>query len=386
MILDPWNGSGTTTQVAEEMGIHAIGLDINPAMVVIAKARCLQPSVSESLPSLCHDILVKSLSLSHDSASPDEPLEAWFATTSASCIRSIERAIQMTLVDYRQYRPLGFEDSLANLSTLAAFFYTAMFRTLRILLTPFRASNPTWVKIPKQAEDRLTTKVDVIREIFADQATAMCTVLRKPQLTQAGTAPEPLLDIASSEAIPLPDHSIHAMVGSPPYCTRIDYAISTRPELALLGFTPGNGLRELRGRMIGTPTISAQTPEPQPDWGGICLTFLDAVENHASKASRSYYRKSYLQYFHSIYRSLKEIDRVLIAGGYCILVVQDSYYKDLHNDLPAIFGEMGMTVGWEPDKRSDFAIARTMAGVNHHVAKYRSRATAVESVLTFRKK
>ena len=28
VILDPWNGSGTTTQISEEMGFSAIGYDI----------------------------------------------------------------------------------------------------------------------------------------------------------------------------------------------------------------------------------------------------------------------------------------------------------------------------------------------------------------------
>ncbi|MDQ0340574.1 tRNA G10 N-methylase Trm11 [Caldalkalibacillus uzonensis] len=38
-VMDPWNGTGTTTDVAEQMGYFAIGLDINPVMVLIAKGR-----------------------------------------------------------------------------------------------------------------------------------------------------------------------------------------------------------------------------------------------------------------------------------------------------------------------------------------------------------
>src|SRR2546429_8013227 len=38
LVADPWNGSGTTTAVADEPGIPSCGGDINPAMVVIAKA------------------------------------------------------------------------------------------------------------------------------------------------------------------------------------------------------------------------------------------------------------------------------------------------------------------------------------------------------------
>src|SRR5438128_2141314 len=41
LLVDPWNGSGTTTTIAEELGIPSWGGDVNPAMIVIAKARLL---------------------------------------------------------------------------------------------------------------------------------------------------------------------------------------------------------------------------------------------------------------------------------------------------------------------------------------------------------
>src|SRR5216684_580563 len=56
-ILDPWNGSGTTTDVATRKGFDCIGFDLNPATVIVAKARTLQPNVQPSLASLLEDIL-----------------------------------------------------------------------------------------------------------------------------------------------------------------------------------------------------------------------------------------------------------------------------------------------------------------------------------------
>ncbi|QND75155.1 DNA methyltransferase [Tardiphaga robiniae] len=49
LIYDPWNGSGTTTSVASEMGLPSIGIDINPVMVIVAKARLLPRSELFSL-------------------------------------------------------------------------------------------------------------------------------------------------------------------------------------------------------------------------------------------------------------------------------------------------------------------------------------------------
>ena len=45
------------------------------------------------------------------------------------------------------------------------------------------------------------------------------------------------------------------ILGSPPYCTRIDYVISTLPELAVLGYC-NEDLAVLRASMLGTPTMA----------------------------------------------------------------------------------------------------------------------------------
>src|SRR5215207_7258113 len=48
-IFDPWNGSGTTTASASQQGLASIGFDINPVMVVVAKARLLGSTEASSL-------------------------------------------------------------------------------------------------------------------------------------------------------------------------------------------------------------------------------------------------------------------------------------------------------------------------------------------------
>ena len=40
ILADPWNGAGTTTQIAHERGLACYGFDINPAMMIVAKAVC----------------------------------------------------------------------------------------------------------------------------------------------------------------------------------------------------------------------------------------------------------------------------------------------------------------------------------------------------------
>lgn len=42
IVLDPFNGSGTTTKMARELGRHYIGIEVNPEYVAIAKKRLQQ--------------------------------------------------------------------------------------------------------------------------------------------------------------------------------------------------------------------------------------------------------------------------------------------------------------------------------------------------------
>src|SRR6266436_3089826 len=55
-VLDPWNGSGTTTSTATALGLNAYGYDLNPAMVIVAKARCLDYAEYPSLRPLAADL------------------------------------------------------------------------------------------------------------------------------------------------------------------------------------------------------------------------------------------------------------------------------------------------------------------------------------------
>jgi tRNA G10 N-methylase Trm11 len=193
------------------------------------------------------------------------------------------------------------------------------------------------------------------------------------------------LKVASSTSLPLLDRVVDFVLTSPPYCTRIDYAMATAIELAVLGYGSSGGLGALRRQLIGTSTVPAEVPEASAAWGPSCCEFMQKVAGHRAKASGTYYYKNHAQYFTSISQSLAELGRVLNPGGTCVLVAQDSYYKDVHNDLPQIFVEMASAHGLKLVRREDFRLAATMARVNPRARQYRSRFNATESVLCLSK-
>jgi hypothetical protein len=201
---------------------------------------------------------------------------------------------------------------------------------------------------------------------------------------RSDTSLKPLakIQVASSTNLPLKSRSIAAICSSPPYCTRIDYAVATAPELAVLGIG-GFAYRELRAKMIGSSMVTHKEPEPTFMWGSRCCRFLERVATHPSKASATYYLRNHLQYFDGIVRSLAELDRILVRGAPCVLVIQDSYYKDIHNNLPAIVEEMGQALGWSLVARYNYLSKRHMGRVNRYAAQFYRPRAAAESVLIF---
>lgn len=380
-ILDPWNGSGTTTQVAQSRYIPAEGFDLNPAMVLVAKAKTLPSNVRGSLLSLLDDICLKASTLR--GAVPDDPLTTWVSEQSAGAIRSIDKAIFMLLVNSAEYMPIGVLQSLADVSALASFFYLALFRSFRTVLKPFVGSNPTWIRRPHTKDRLLDIPCSEITRSFREEVLSMYRTLAT-ESTANPIIVKSAVDVARSGSLPVSDAAFDLVVSSPPYCTRIDYAVKTSPELAILGIDP-QSFRSMRNEMIGTPTIADTPTSSCADWGTSCELLLDRISRHPARASKSYYWKTYVQYFCGLFRSLKEIKRVLRMSGLCFLVVQDSYYKELHVDLAGITNEMASGLGFQLNRRFDFETSRAMVGLNTASRGYNNAHVHTESVLVWKR-
>jgi DNA modification methylase len=394
VILDPWNGSGTTTTVARDLGCVARGYDLNPVMVVVAKARLLDAGVLPSIASIMREILAEARHLPKAFRSPPEtePLALWLVPPAAASLRAIERGIQRVLVSYDHPVEAGTPAVASALSTLAAFFYVCLFQTVRAYLSHFYTTNPTWVKAPLSARHRLRPRPSSIAASFRAQVKALTSRQRRTVAMSAKGATdlvpgEATIAVVDSVSLPDADDSADVVVSSPPYCTRIDYAIATKPELAVLGVSSPKDFAALRNSLIGSTALGPRDdrPDEKDVWGPTCLQFLDIVRSHASKASATYYLSSFRRYFHGLHASLKEINRVLKPASSAVLVVQDSWYKGQRTDLESIVREMAENLGWAFTGRVRFAQPRTMAAMNPRHRAYRHAADATESVLFLRK-
>lgn len=103
-MLDPWNGSGTTTYSATSLGLNVIGIDLNPVMIIVARARLLPPSEADHLLPLAATILAHARSRPLNLPA-DDALRDWFDPETAAFIRGLEQNIRRSLVGSMTWSP-----------------------------------------------------------------------------------------------------------------------------------------------------------------------------------------------------------------------------------------------------------------------------------------
>jgi hypothetical protein len=378
VIFDPWNGSGTTQSAAAQLGFTSVGFDLNPVMVAVSRARLLPASEATSLCPLSKEIIFRAKDLIAPLADSD-PLLTWFSDETAAALRSLERAIARLLVPPPNTNQEG--NSVNLLSGIASSFYVAMFAVCRRLTTKFRSTNPTWIRYPSHNSERVSLPSEDIERLVMHEVLLMTDALDIRKRLRSGhfVKSETRWADATSSTY---EQSVDLILSSPPYCTRLDYTAATRVELALLHTLVPLSPDELSRKMIGTTRVPHLRVQPAESWGTRCLSFLDALSAHSSKASKSYYLPTHVDYFDKMFRALERVSSALRSRGAMVLVVQDSFYKELHNDVPSVIADMAGAHGFELRQRLDFRSRNCMSQINPNVRTYR-RAGSTEAVLSF---
>lgn len=369
-ILDPWNGAGTTTLCCFLLGIKCYGIDLNPVMNVIAKAKLYYPT-KEFGKKLDH-----ALNADKDrNVFTDDPLKQWFSDDTVGIIRGVERNICDTFHIRKSKNNTAID--IDSLTFESAYALLLLFLSIRDYSAGFIGSNPTWIRsrnITKESIPEEKWNASIINH-FRDTAS---------KLSLTNTQLEPTIMVGNSRNILLPDNSIDVVLTSPPYCTRIDYAIYTQLELAVLGIHHED-VRKLRNNMIGSPTVhSDMQKRTVPIEMKLCNKVLNDINQHTSKAAQSYYYKTYKQYILEMEDSLHEISRVLSNKGIAILVVQDSWFKDIYVDVPGMVIEIAEQFGLKGTIQYN-DVKQNMAYINTRSREYKKDKKAAEAIIVLRK-
>lgn len=380
LVLDPWNGSGTTTRIASRLGIRSIGFDLNPVMVLVAKAESLDPAEAPVLLPLAQRI-VKSTRKQIGNEG-ERPLDRIFELNTSASIIELARAIWLHVV--AADLPNCHSPSWENVAPLAGAYFVALFNSVRGLLKNFATSNPTWLKVPKAAESKvMISRKDILSAFLIEvgriqEISSARSIARVPQPSR--------LSVGDSRSLPLATNSVDAVVTSPPYCTRLDYGRSTMPELLILESLGVASYEEARRQLMGAATARKMgADDATAPLGATCRNLLEKIRSHPSKASETYYFQSHFAYFTDLASSIAELGRVMAPNGRACVVVQDSYYKELHNDLPLIIDEMARLNGISPVGVFQYKKVKSMCSLNKSSQAYRGKRTPVEVAMLFTK-
>ena len=298
-VLDPWSGSGTTTATCAKRGVISKGVDLNPALTVIARARLTPISTQAGLVGLGTRILDAAQSLD-SGANEGDLLTHWMRPDAVGRVRAVQRAIHAVLTNSdKRPVPENLLIGADRLPLLVSFFYSALFATVRDLLRRFRTTNPMWLKGPDSSLHRIATTWGMLSEVFLERTQFLRDRLSfDRELTDSEGA---LFQTGSATSLPFATGLFGGVLTSPPYATRIDYVRGTLPELAVIGADDAF-LTNLRKESTGSPVVagnrgSLTTPLASEYGRGI----LDQIGGHESKGSRGYY----LPWMHSYLLSLQ---------------------------------------------------------------------------------
>lgn len=378
-ILDPWNGSGTTTRVAAEEGAKLInGFDINPVMVVVSTAETLDKKEYR-------DVEFHTIRYLFNKDVYNDPLASWFTRSSVRNIRNVEMEFRSKLLKENNLESHLIVENEKGLETLTnnkilSFYYLVLFETIKKHTVKFKSSNPTWIKTAKTQEEKIKITQKEFEKKFREEL-----ILKKQMLENKKRLKTHDINhhVGDSRRLSIEESTVDLIITSPPYCTRVDYTISTRIELAVLGVREGVDLECLRKNMIGTTKVLKKSLDDFEDSSITAKKFISDVKNHESKASKSYYQYQFRQYFESINESILELIRVCKDTAEIYIVVQDSYYKEVYLNLAKVFEELFGSYKWELRHRKDFYKKQTIVSLNRNTKNYRKVTSPIESVLIF---
>ncbi len=348
LVIDPWNGSGTTAAACASLQFSCRGYDINPVMVHLGRARVVSSAD-------CNEAI--------ELIATFDEIVAQKATFSVAEAGSAFREI-----------PVSNEAA----HSLAI---TALFPFARKLVQTNKTKNPSWFRkgttlenISLERNEFLQTwrfllgQISLWRSTQDDPDGFSITIERGDSRKSLGKR-----------------DAFDGFLTSPPYLTRLDYVHATLPEILLLKeFEVFPDMQRLRRSMLGSPLTSDRPTQNFDRLPKDIKILLSAIRGHSSKASASYYYRFFSAYFVDLQASMRNIAKVLKSGASGCMVVQSSHYKEIEVDLARAIILIGRDFGLKHQRTEEFGSRRSMAFVNSR-AHVDARQPKSESAVFFQK-
>lgn len=318
--------------------------------------------------------------------SPEDPLLTLLDSDSTGRMRSIIESIPFAgdvraSGDVVHRRIANALDETLLIGAPYGFCMAVIFFTMRELCGMEKGKNPTWVKVNGK---RTAFGASFLASTLKRNCQNMLLDLRDEYRGLAEPFSSSFSICSDVRELPLRDESVSRIITSPPYLTRIDYAVSTTPELSIFG--NDDLVRFVRHNSMGSTVITSSPKAQQERWGLLCNQLLDAIKAHSTKAAASYYWKNIIQYFMDLDLALDQIKRVLGSDGRGLVVVQSSYFKEVEIPLGEIYVEMARLNGLDAEIAFREEVKGHMAHVNTKSSAYKKNKIYHEDFVQIQKR
>ncbi|MFQ5709385.1 MAG: DNA methyltransferase [bacterium] len=356
VVLDPMMGSGTTVLEAFLTGRHAIGFDIDPLAVMIAKVKTTNAKPNE-LMKHCKSILrnarnqleheqeylQKELTNRWDSKSK-QFIDYWFVAETQLELMALLAQIE------------NIEDEKTRTFFELAFSATIITKTGGVSLAldlahtrPHKAKvvihRDGTVILGNEFEEDESPRIKILTKNLRptlDEFEKRCLQNIKGLVSSALGKVEPKIEFGDAQNLPLDDESVDLIVTSPPYASNaIDYMRAHKFSLIWLGYSIDELSLKRKDYIGGEDTMNVEF-EGLPRTTSEIVSEISNLDEKRGKVLRRYYSE--------MQRVLKEMYRVLRPNKAAIVVVGNSTMRGRDTQTQNCLAEIGQGIGFEVPK------------------------------------
>ena len=349
VVLDPMAGSGTTVLEAFLSSRSAIGFDIDPLALMIAKVKTTpfdpkdlikltqRITINAELRIRDHEQEIKDTINAHFDDKTKTFIDQWF-------LPSTQVELQ-ALIDEIQH----IEDPEVRVFFEVAFSAIIVMKSGGVSLAldlahtrphlPKKVVTCSGLLLAGDPDEKVPHYLTKIHKSALQEFEKRC-LQNLRGIVNRNPNPVPCqVNFGDAQDIPLKSRIVDLIITSPPYASNaIDYMRAHKFSLVWLGY-PIDDLGKKRKEYIGGELVADFPFEVLPQHS-------QSVVNAVYKRDR---KKSFVlhRYYSEMARVLKEMLRVLKPGKAAILVVGNSMMKSIDTEIPARLTEIGQTIGFQ---------------------------------------
>jgi len=303
IILDPMAGSGTTLVTARLNGHRAIGFDVDPLAVLMARVWCSSINVDKTR-LYFEQVVEKSIrtykTIRADKAYPPHAdhktkkfIDFWFDTDNRKQLTALAKAITKV------------PDSNVKQILWCAFSRSIITKVSGVSL----AMDVSHSRPHKKYDVAPVRAFDAIKKHFE-------IIIKNAPFQKENRLPEVEVMLGDARRLPLRNGSVGTVITSPPYLNAIDYLRGHKLALVWMGHNVDE-LKGIRSGSIGTEKVFSNSMKQ--NWA---LKILKKMKLSDAVPART--RNIILRYIIDMNGVISEISRVVRRNGRVIFVVGDS--------------------------------------------------------------